>query len=554
MGTRFHRLLLLITINCFGALSAAGQPRHQPEQIVPRWGVAEFSITYDVPTENPFTEVEAVAEFISPEGAGTARVDGFFDGGGVWRFRYSPSVHGHWLAILELRHKGRQAVREEKAFLCKGDRNHGFLRRSPLNPYRLQYEDGTPFYPLGTQVCGHDRAGLDGPPRGEGEWRTVDMATYLQTFEGAANLFRIQLGVGTRAGCAREIMTDELGLYRYDLEVCKALDKTFSLLDRHGFSTMLIPFQDMSLWSDDSTTFGDIKDLAGWKNINNEEAVEPVRHYLRYLVARYAAYTDVWELFNEDVYTPDEWLRAMADYVKRLDPYGHLVTTNYERPLETWNDLVVPHEYLAIPAWEVDHHLSKELARLKSFGKPVLYTEYGNKALMSNRDPVKWRVAVWTAFMNESGLVFWGMGGIITPNAPKEPRGNSNAYLGPETREYFRHHLSFVRSLPLDLRPIMLGYGGGQDRISRYALSNGKTTVLYLHHNSGHDSPTTCGMYLWTGTGNFQIKWYDTEKGVFCGSEKVRTESNTLRFKSPEFSSDLAALIVRIEDAQLNLN
>ena len=518
-----------------------------PLSTVPRWGVAEFELSYQEPLENPFVEVQAEAVFTAPEGKEMIRVEGFYDGDTMWRFRFVPRVQGIWKADLALKRNGREVASAREWFDCKGEKGRGFLEQSALNPYRLQYEDGTPFYSVGIQPCGHAGAGLDGPLRGQGDWRTVDMDTYLQAFHGAANLFRIQLGTGTRAGCAREIMTDELGLYRYNLDACRLLDETFTLLGKYGFATILIPFQDMSLWHTDSTVFGTNKDVQGWKNIRNTEAVEPVRHYLRYLIARYAAYTDIWELFNEDVYTPDDWLAEIASFVKSLDPYSHLITTNYERPLAAWNDIVTAHAYMGTPAWEVDGYLAKEFARLKSFNKPVMYTEFGNQGTLSNRDPVKWRIAVWTAFINESSMLFWSMGGILLPEAPEGRGGNANAYLGPEAREYFRHFLNFVRDLPLDLRPAMIGYSDARDRLRRYALSNGKLAVIYLQQYGGHERPTSGGVYVMTGPGEFEIRWYDPSTGKIVKTERAETDSYTLIFPSPEITTDMAAIIRRIE-------
>ena len=541
----FSRLISCSIACLLSCGSLAAQTADRPAGPVPLRSVAEFALHYDARLENPFMEIEAGAVFSGPDGR-ASKVEGFYDGEGTWRFRFVPRIPGPWKAALRLIRGGETVASREESFLCSPGNNRGFLELSPANCYRLRYEDGTPFYPVGIQTCGETEAGLDGPPRGEGKWRTVPMEEYLQAYEGAANLCRIQLGAGTRNGCAWEVITDPPGLYRYDLEICRRLDELYRLLSRHGFSTILIPFQDMSLWGTDSTSFGSTHDLEGWKNIHNSEAVRPVRHYLRYLVARYAAFTDIWELFNEDAFTPDEWLSAMAAYVDSLDPYGHLLTTNYERPLAAWCDLVTPHEYMWMPAREVDAHLAKEFARLKSFGEPVLYTEFGNQGGLSNRDPVKWRIAVWTAFMNESAILFWSMGGILVPEV-ENPKGggNANAYLGPEARAYFRNFLSFVRDLPLDLRPVMVGYGERGDELRRYALSNGRLTLLYLQHFTGHESAAQGDVYVWTGPGSFEIEWYDPASGRVASTQKEKTEGNVLIFRSAPVTSDLAARIRR---------
>ena len=41
------------------------------------------------------------------------------------------------------------------SFKCEGTPGHGFLRISKRNPFRYEYEDGTPFYPIGIQTT-HD--------------------------------------------------------------------------------------------------------------------------------------------------------------------------------------------------------------------------------------------------------------------------------------------------------------------------------------------------------------------------------------------------------------
>ncbi len=515
---------------------------------VPRWGVAEFALEYHGAVANPFLEVAAVGEFSGPGYTGITRMEGFYDGEGIWKFRFAPRREGAWKVRLSLSHAGQEVAARVDSFECRGGRGHGFLQRSRVNPYRLEYEDGTPFYAVGIQPCGSTEEGLDGPPAAEGVWRSVPMDTFLSTFQGAANLFRIQLGAGTRAGCAREIMTDSLGLYRYNLEACRQLDETYSLLAKYGFSTILIPFQDMSLWGTDTTIFGPNDVVSGWKDIDNREAVDPVFHYLRYVAARWAAYTDIWELFNEDVFTPDAWLEAAAAHLRRHDPYGHLLTTNYERPLADWSDLVTFHIYMGIPAWETESQLTKEFGRLKSFGKPVLNTEFGNQGHLSNHDPLKWRIAVWTAFMNEGSMLFWSMGGRLLPEAPQGRRGNANAYLGPEARQYFRNHLEFVRDLPADLRPVLVGFSG-RDGLNRYALSNGKITVLYLHHYKGYDHATSGEVFLVTGggPGRYELEWYDPAQGRVVKTEQVETASGTLDFDCPEVTTDLAARIRRME-------
>ncbi len=543
--TSLSRLLVLILPLCL-ALSC-GFDSLPVELGVGRNGVAELALHYSAPLSNPFADIEATATFSHPGSGRRSHVDGFYDGDSTWRFRFSPDAEGLWTAELRLKRDCRTVAYNRVGIRCDGEdplRSRGFLQVNQDNPYRLAFEDGSPFYAVGIQPCGAAGAGLDGPLRAEGPWRTLPMDRYLDEMQGAANLFRIQLGTGTRKGCAREIMTDSLGLYRYNLEACTLLDETYRLLGQRGFATILIPFQDMSLWAEDSTVFGTNRTMEGWKDRSNRESMAAIKHYLRYIIARYAVYTDIWEFFNEDVYTPDEWLEEVAGFVRERDPYAHLMTTNYERPYAGWCDLVTPHLYVRVPANETGFILGRQFARLKSWGKPVLFTEFGNKGTLSNRDPDKWRVAVWISFMHESAVTFWSMGGIVT--LPRTDAGNANAYLGREARSYFRNFHTFTKDLPADMRPAMSGYNQG-DGVARYALSNGNTSVLYLHHYATYDSATRSGIYLWSWPGTFEVRWYDPSSGEWVHTETIQSRGNALVFESREFTEDLAALITRID-------
>ena len=95
------------------------------------------------------------------------------------------------------------------------------------------------------------------------------------------------------------------------------------------------------------------------------------------------------------------------------------------------------------------------------------------------------------------------------------------------------------------MRPLFVGYPG-RNELNKYALSNGKTTVLYIHHYRGHDRSTSGGIFVWTGPGKYKLDWYDPGTGRIIKSESVETESNTLIFNSPGVTIDMAAKIQQI--------
>jgi len=97
-------------------------------------------------TGNPYVAVTFGAEFRN--GSHTVAVPGFYDGGGVYRIRFSPDRLGQWTYVT----KSDQAALRNRtgSFLCIAPTgsNHGPIR--VVNTHYLAYADGSPFYAVGT--------------------------------------------------------------------------------------------------------------------------------------------------------------------------------------------------------------------------------------------------------------------------------------------------------------------------------------------------------------------------------------------------------------------
>ncbi len=512
-------------------------------QAVPKYGIFEVTLRSEREFDNPFWDAQAAAVFTSPSGK-THRVEGFYDGGNEWRVRFVPGEQGRWSYAATLKPGG--PAKQTGGFVCKGTSGRGFLRVSKRNPYRLEHEDGTPFYPIGVQTCGYFRVGFDGPGGPGRNWRTVPAEEWAKAFQGASNLLRWQLGAGTRAGCALALIPEGGPPDRYDTKLAAEMDDLFRLQKAHGFSHIMILFQDMSLWGNSPTAFGLGRDLKEYKSLSAKNL--PLQEkYLRYVVARYACWVDVWELFNEDSHAPNDYLAHLAKVVRDADPYDHAITTNYARPDQLWCEIVTWHEYMGMPPRGVDVYVANEIGRLKAYGKCVLNTEFGNQGWRSNYDPVKWRIAVWTAFINESSILFWGMSGRKTVGR-RPYRGNANAYLGPESRQYFRVLNKFTRDMPIDMRPVASGYTEHND-IRTYALSNGKVTALYVHHFSDHKKAYQCPdpLFVRTGPGKFRLRWIDPADGKTIKSGQASTKQLYLSINLPPVTIDAACRIDRVD-------
>ena len=529
----------LLTLTCFALCTNPAWSQATPAPVA-QHDVFELRLTSDEAFTNPFTDARLSAEFRSPSGQRFS-VPGFYFGGKTWMVRFAPDRAGQWAYDAKLTGK-RKTDRRSGTFRCVPSRRHGFVRVSKRNPYRLEYDGGKPFYPIGVQTCGYFKPDLDGPNEA-GSWKTVEPEVWAREFQGSVNLIRWQLGAGTKKGCALPLIPTGGPPDRYDTELARQMDELLALQRAHGFSHIMIPFQDMSLWGSDTTSFGENRDVDGYKSLKAPNlALQEA--YLRYIVARFGAYVDIWELFNEDSYAPDDYLARLSAVIREADPYRHPITTNYTRSTEGWCEIVTWHGYMSIPAAETDAWLADKIGRLKSFGKPVLNTEFGNKGWLSNVDPVKWRIAVWTAYMNEANILFWGMSGVKTK--PGRTQGNSNAYLGPDSRQHFRVLDEFTRDLPVDLRPVECTYSQQSD-LRIYALSNRKTSVVYVHHFADHEKPWGRNerIYVHTGPGRFRVTWIDPSDGKTVHSGAAETRQQYLFFEMPPVTIDLACRLDR---------
>ncbi|HUW57743.1 MAG TPA: DUF5060 domain-containing protein [Planctomycetota bacterium] len=534
-------VLLGLTL-CVSAASAAD---------VPRYELFEVTFTSDETFANPFWEAAVWAVFTSPDGR-EVRVDGYHHGGKEWKVRFVPGVPGKWTWSATMAGKGT-SLRQTGEFTCVKSSRHGFLRVSKANPFRFEYDDGTPAYLIGYQHGGLLRVGHDGPGP-DGKWRSVALEDYLKDFDGAANLNRTNLSCGDRRGMSHAVLKGDKGLDYYDVETAATLDETYRLYHKYNVSQILIFYQDMSLWgSAGQSCFGHIHDVVNYKNVN--AANLPMQEkYLKYIVARYGAFVDIWELFNEDTYAPNDYLAHLAKVIRDADPYDHPVTTNYERPDQAWCEVVCPHEYVSISAEQVDGHLVNEFGRLKAWGKPVQYTEFGNKRNFSNVDPIKWRIVVWTCWANEVGMLFWSMSGTKTVPADRNKPGNANTYLGPETRKSFRILMDFVRELPVDMRPVTIINPNHNRDVRVGGLSNGDLFCLYVHHWTSHETTVNPEPFLlWTGPGRFHVTWIDPATGQVVRDYEAGTGQNVLPLSVPPVKIDVACRMRRMKPGEVLL-
>jgi len=219
-------------------------------------------------------------------------------------------------------------------FECAAGDNPGFVRRSPDTPYYLEFDDGTPYFGVGENICwaSGDKLGL------YDDW-------FSSLGDAGGNYCRIWL---VRWNMALEWMDEGprtgryYGLGRYSPDNAFRLDWVMEQARENGIYCMLcLGYHGEFMvkpdyfktncwqWNPYNVANGGPCQTPGefW---TNEEARKLYKQRLRYYIARWGWDANVlsWEFWNE-VNAPAPWVDEMAKHFETIDPYAHLVTTTY---------------------------------------------------------------------------------------------------------------------------------------------------------------------------------------------------------------------------------
>lgn len=338
---------------------------------IPRWDVYEIEI--DGPKKgNPFTEQTVSAVF---QGANeTKKVEGFYDGDGVYKVRFMPSFTGQY--TFSVTASFWESVRGG-AFEVTAPKhgNHGPVRVA--RNFHFAYEDGTPYYPFGTTCY---------------VWHLQSEEFQEQTLKTLAKspfnkirfcifpkhyLFNLHDPIafpyeGTPVDCSL-ITPDNFKEFGKDFEdhgnrwdftrfnpaYFRHIEDCIKALEKIGIEADLIVMHPYDRWG--FSTMGKAEDDLYW----------------HYVVARFSAYHNVWwSLANEYDLMPaksiSDWERY-ASILCEFDPYRHL------RSIHNWKSIYdFTHPWVThCSIQRTDPYISTELTDQyrERYGKPVVLDE-----------------------------------------------------------------------------------------------------------------------------------------------------------------------------------
>jgi len=461
---------------------------------VPCHGVFETALEGGRDWSNPYFDVEFKATFTHTQSGRAYAIEGFWDGGNVFRLRLAPTVVGAWTYTTVSNNPALNGV--SGAFQCVPSAGHGFIRVDTQQPHHFCYSDGTPFYWAAATLTPFGRDHSDDEDTGMG------FARYQAVVDARAEQgFTVLYSMGDlfeKPGFNERTQRNEGGAPFVGYGSARLNPAFFRGVDRrieHVMSRGLVQCIGLG-WPDQGI----------WERIGRDH----LRRAWRYLIARYGAYHVSWVIFGEyDEFGPEA--EAIADEFGRLtracDPYGHPLTTHSTRTSgrlagHDWFDYTIQQSL----DWRL---IAEDRAR----DKPVVNAEYYYENRTGERFP-QWghivtnphliRTGAWEIASRGGYFVYeiWG----ATENWPDHLRTEATTYV--KHLHGLMRHLPFRRLAPAD---------GLAD--SGTCLSDRRRHLLcYL----------PCGGRVNVDLRDFdpplRARWYDPRTGAYCRAGAVTGE------------------------------
>lgn len=379
------------------------------QQKIERWGVFELALKASA-AGNPFTEVTFGAIFTY--GHRQVDVSGFYDGEGTYKVRFMPDREGNWNFITYGSSKELDGIAGSIECVPSGINNHGPVRIK--NRYHFVYEDGTPYFPFGTTCYAWTHQGDETEETtlrslSKSAFNKIRMCVFPKDYEYNKNEPVYYPFEGS--------LEKGWDYTRYNPEFFRHLENRIADLGRLGIEADLVLFHpyDHGRW--------------GFDRMEMEANVR----YLKYAVARLAAYRNIWwSLANEFDYirtiTMADW-DTLFKVLQECDPYQHLRSIHNGSMMYDHGKPWVTHCSIQ----SHDMHSIPEMHKL--YRKPVIFDECGYEGnishLVCNYSAEEIVKRVWEGtvrggyvghgecFLDPEDILWWSKGGVLKGKSPQ---------------------------------------------------------------------------------------------------------------------------------------
>ena len=395
-----------------------------------KWGVFEIALS-GRSEGNPFLDYAVEGTF---SGAGeTVRVDGFYDGDGVYRVRFMPSREGRYTYTI-----GGSAfdapVTGEFEAVAPSAGNHGPVR--VVDGTLLAYADGTPHYSVGTTCYAWVNQSMELQARtletlSQSPFNKIRFCFFPKFYDYNRRepiTYPFERGHGEGLDSALVEKQARRGYWpgepvpemdygfdytRPNVEHFRRFDLRVRQLMALGIEADLILMHPYDRWG------------------MNEMGPEACDAYLRYVVARYGAFRNVWwspanEYDSIPTKTPEDWERYGALIAER-DPWHHMCSVHNCLAYYDFSKPWVTHQSLQ----RVDFYRTTEYtdAFIEKYQKPAVWDEIcyeGNIGLgWGNITAQELVRRCWEAFLrgghaghgetylDGDDILWWSHGGVL---------------------------------------------------------------------------------------------------------------------------------------------
>lgn len=399
-------------------------------ETVEQWDIFEISIKGNI-THQPFNQT-IKGEFTFCQN--TQIVDGFYDGHQIFKVRFMPSFIGEY--HYKIYGEGIESVEGTFKVTKASQNNHGPVRVA--SQYHFAYEDGTPYYCVGTTCYA---------------WPVQNENIQKQTIETLKNSCFNKLRFcifpkhydynlnepilypfekGNQEGLDKEQVQKafvfppvenpnmNFNFYQYNVEYFKHLDQCLTQLKNLNIEADLILFHPYDRWG------------------NNKMCQEADDAYLKYVIARFSSYRNVWwSLANEYDLMPQksiaDWERY-ASIIMEKDVYQHLRSIHncmafydHHRPWIT---------HCSLQRQDLYRHVEYTDEYQQKWQKPIVWDEIAYEGNINhgwgNISPQELVRRFWEGslrggyvghsetYMHPDQILWWSHGGIM--HGKSEPR------------------------------------------------------------------------------------------------------------------------------------
>jgi hypothetical protein len=349
----------------------------------------------------------------------------------TWMLRFAPDETGTYsVRIKVVENNNLISYSQPSTFRVNAGSNKGFIRLNAANKQFMNFDNGTPYYPVGTNVA----------------WNDQRLTQYFADFFAQIPTNGMTWTRYWLTDFARQALEWKSGhwsnwysgLGKYSQKAAGLLDNVLAqcaskgcymqlVLQHHGQLSTTTNAQ----WADNPYNVSQNGPLSNaGQFFTSATAKAQTKKQYRYIVARWGFSTAImaWEFFNEVNYTDgktadiDAWHDDMSAYLKSLDIHKHLVTTSTHEAngiLQALDNN--PHiDQLQFHYYGTNLETSVLTAAQTLDGlltKPILSGEFGyaNNNYLNDNAGDHLRKTLWVNMFNRIPTTFWYWNEYIIP-------------------------------------------------------------------------------------------------------------------------------------------